>query len=55
MLNIKLIEHEAIAKRFDKFFYLPQEVGDKDDNLHPRPKGGEVHRMMISQTGDGKP
>lgn len=38
-----------------KFFSLPQEVGDKDDNLHPRPKGGEVHRMMISQTGEGKP
>ena len=38
-----------------KFFSLPQEVGDKDDNLHPRPEGGEVHRMMISQTGEGKP
>nr|DAU48061.1 MAG TPA: Helicase HerA, central domain [Caudoviricetes sp.] len=23
-------------------------------NFHPRPKGGEVHRMMISQTGSGK-
>lgn len=38
-----------------KFFYLPQEVGGQDDNFHPRSKGGEVHRMMISQTGEGKP
>lgn len=38
-----------------KFFYLTQEVGEQDDNFHPRPKGGEVHRMMSSQTGEGKP
>lgn len=25
------------------------------ENFHPRPKGGEVHRMMTSQTGEGKP
>lgn len=30
-------------------------IVDEQPNLHPRPKGGEVHRMMISQTGEGKP
>ena len=29
-------------------------IVDEQPNLHPRPKGGEVHRMMISQTGEGK-
>lgn len=29
-------------------------IVDEQPNLHPRPKKGEVHQMMISQTGSGQ-
>lgn len=46
MLNIQLIEHEATAKRFDKFFYLPQEVGDPD--------GSQPSASAAQRTGSGR-
>ena len=40
----------SVNIRFTAMFIV-----DEQPNLHPRPKKGEVHRMMISQTGEGKP
>nr|DAE41707.1 MAG TPA: hypothetical protein [Bacteriophage sp.] len=46
---------QSVARRGGCSFTSRRKRATRTTTSTPRPKGGEVHRMMISQTGEGKP